>query len=66
MSDLTILRTQLEQTADTVTSLPHLLWASCILYMLKVLDNRIDDTDYRGCLELLRRQIDTRLEVGRW
>lgn len=56
----------LDEVAAVVATTSTSKWAGCITYLLAALDNETEESGFRHILEVLRDDISTRLEVGRW
>jgi hypothetical protein len=56
----------LEEGAEAIIADPPQLWAAECLHLLKAVDIRVDELDYRPALEQVEAQIRVRLDTGRW
>jgi len=58
--------TLLEEAADQMIAAPPQQWAVWCLHLLKAVDVRVADQEYRSALNAIQADISVRLETGSW
>ena len=58
--------TLLEEAAEQMIADPPQQWLVWCLHLLKTLDIRVADKEYRSALDEIQANIDVRLQTGRW
>jgi hypothetical protein len=58
--------TLLEEAAEVMMADPPQQWVVGCLHLLKAIEIRVDDREYRTALKQVEAEIDVRLETGRW
>jgi hypothetical protein len=58
--------TLLEEAAEEMMADPPAQWVVNCLHLLKAVEIRVDDQQYRAALEQIEAEIRVRLETGRW
>jgi hypothetical protein len=58
--------TLLEEAAEEMMADPPQQWVINCLHLLKSVEIRVDDEEYRAALEQIEARIRVRLETGRW
>jgi hypothetical protein len=56
----------LDQVADRMAEHPPHQWAGWIIHLLKALEGRAGDDEYRATLKTIRDSLTGRLESGQW
>jgi hypothetical protein len=56
----------LEEAANQMIAAPPQQWAVWCLHLLKAIDIRVPDRDYRSALNDIQADIRVRLETGSW
>jgi ABC-type Co2+ transport system permease subunit len=58
--------TLLEEAADQIIAAPPQQWAVWCLHLLKAVDIRVADQEYRSALNAIQADISVRLDTGSW
>jgi len=67
MTDLSNVLQECNEAAKAIAKLKPHKWAGFVLLILEALDNEdVGDMTYRAVLVQIKRDIDVRLDAGRW